>query len=297
MARPEESNVSENIKHGTMSALAIIPKSFDEARQMAAVYAKSSLLPQDLRGKEADVFVTIMAGQELGLPPMASLRGIHVVKGKPVLSADAMVAVALRSGQCEYFRCIDESNIVATYETKRVGSPKPQTMSWSIEDARAAGLAGGDNWKRYPRAMLKARCKAALARDVYPDVLAGVYDEDEAREFGDRPQASPAEYIDAEVVAERKHEPPAKAQPVDTTSEVDALVADVAAAQTIVALNALAPRANKLKKGSPDYTRVRTAWAARKAAIEQAERDRLAEDDGRMGDDSDDAIDAEGVES
>ena len=195
-------------------SMVIIPRTVDEVRTLAAMFAKSNLLPPDLRGKEADVFVSIMAGQELGLPPMAALRGVHVVKGKPVLSADTMVGIVLGSGLAEYFSCIEESATSVTYETKRKGSPHPQLCTWNMTDAQQAGLGGGDNWKKYPRAMLKARCKAMLARDVYPDVLAGCYDDDEAREFGTvtRPLANSAansatystasNVVDAEIVSE-----------------------------------------------------------------------------------------------
>ena len=191
-------------------ALAIVPRDITEFSSLADRFAKSTLIPSDLRAKPEDVFVTLLAGQELGLAPMASLRAIHVVKGKPILSADAMVAVVLGRGACEYFTCIEESDASVTYETKRTGAPHPQRSTWTMADAKRAKLDGGDNWTKYPRAMLKARCKAALARDVYPDVLAGCYEESEAAEFtreaasaprpAIQPQAKEPDAIDVEVV-------------------------------------------------------------------------------------------------
>lgn len=192
-------------------ALAIVPRTIDEVNSLSERFAKSALIPADLRAKPADVLVTLLAGQELGLAPMAALRSIHVIKGKPVLSADAMVGIVLASGAAEYFRATSRSATSVTYETKRRGCD-PVSLTWTIEDAERAGLSGGDNWKKYPRAMLSARCKAELARDVYPDVLAGVYEESEAAEFGgdighgiaianaDTRDATNADAIDAEVV-------------------------------------------------------------------------------------------------
>jgi RecT family len=161
---------------------ALVPTTIPETQDLAKRFAQSRLLPAELQGKEADVFVTILAGMELGLAPMASLRSIHIIKGKPVLSADGMVAVVQASGLCEYFIAIESSDKVATYETKRRGAPAPQRVSFSIEEAKLAGLAPGkpdSNWARFPAAMLRARAKAALARDAYPDAIAGVYTEDE----------------------------------------------------------------------------------------------------------------------
>jgi len=240
-------------------SLAIIPRTVDEVRSLAAMFSKSSLLPPDLRGKEADVFVSIMAGQELGLPPMAALRGVHVVKGKPVLAADSMVGVVLGSGLAEYFSCIDESATSVTYETKRKGSPHPQRCTWGLEDAKRAGL-DGENWRKYPRAMLKARCKAMLARDVYPDVLAGCYDEDEARDFGGpAPSAAPrtahppADVVDAEIVSEA---------PNPTLTAIDD-------APSVAELEALAPQLTKMPESIK--AEARTRYRARKQHLMQQE--------------------------
>ena len=41
----------------TQTTYALIPQSFDEGQDMARNYAESNLLPIELRGKEADVFV------------------------------------------------------------------------------------------------------------------------------------------------------------------------------------------------------------------------------------------------
>lgn len=249
-------------------SLAIVPRTVDEVRTLAAQFAKSALLPPDLRGKEADVFVTILAGQELGLPPMAALRGIHVVKGKPVLSADSMVGVALRSGLAEYFSCVEENATSVTYETKRRGSPHPQRCTWTMDDARQAQL-GGDNWKRYPRAMLKARCKAALARDVYPDVLAGCYDDDEARDFAPAasvvPLRAPVDAVDAEIVSETRTEPAGELSPVDMIDR----------AETEAALVALAPQLARLRGAARDEARA--AYKARMAQLRAGSTPAVAE--------------------
>ena len=156
---------------------------FEKAEQIAARLAKSTLLPSAVRGKPADLAVIMITGYELGLSPMQALRGLHVVEGRPILSADLIVGLVKKHPACKYFRLIESTDERATYETHREGEPEPTRITWTIQQAAKAGLTGRQNWKAHPAAMLRARASAALARAVYPDVAMGIYDQDEALDF------------------------------------------------------------------------------------------------------------------
>ena len=56
-------------------------------------------------------------------------------------------------------------------------------ITWTIEQARSAGLAAKDNWKNYPRAMLRARCIAEGVRAVYPAAIGGLLVAEEASDL------------------------------------------------------------------------------------------------------------------
>lgn len=154
------------------------PGNLQEAEHLSQVLAKSALLPDALRNKPGDVLVLLITGAELGLSAMQAIRGLYVVKGKAVMSADMTVALVKKHAECVKFRLVETTDAKATYETERKGEGKT-VMSFTIEQAAKAGLTGGDNWRKYPAAMLRARCAAALARAVYPDLTLGVYDPDE----------------------------------------------------------------------------------------------------------------------
>ena len=127
-------------------------------------------------------YAIILAGAELGFPPLVSLRSLHIVQGKPVLSAEAMVALVKKSPACMYFHLGESSSEKAVYETLRKGEPASTRLSFSILQAKAAGLLQKTSWRLYPDAMLRARCASQLARAVYPDVVGGIYHEDELDE-------------------------------------------------------------------------------------------------------------------
>lgn len=229
------------------------PQSIEEADKLSKLLAGSALLPDALRGKPGDVLVALITGRELGLSPMQSIRGMHVIKGKAVMSADLMVALVQKHRDtCEWFRMVESTDTKAVYETKRHGHPEPVRLTWTLEQAKNAGLLTNDNWKKHPAAMLRARCSSALARAVYPDLMMGVYDPDEAQEFapapprtvgnGRTPQAAvprPASesVLEAEVVAEPHDEATGE---VGGPSLCDQIAAQLHEANTAEALRQIA---------------------------------------------------------
>lgn len=232
----------------TNTSLAVVPKTIDEVNDLAERFSKSSLLPKSMQGKAADVLVTIMAGAEMGLSPMASLRAIHVIEGRPVLSADGMAALVLGSGRAKYLTRVEESDTSVTYETCRVGTETPRRCTWTIEMSKRAGLHLKDNWRAHPRAMLAARAKAELARDVYPDVLMGCYTMDEIE------ASAPATVHQIDVV---------DAEIVDLAAEaIDA----INKAESVEAVRALSKGLSKLSE--PARSQAKEAYKARLAFLE-----------------------------
>lgn len=128
-------------------------------------------------------FAVLLKGHELGFTPMASAGSIAIIKGKVSLSADATVALCKRSPACLYLRLVESTEEIATYETQRHGDPSPTSLSYTIAQAKTAGLTGSQTWRGHAHAMLRARCGAAIARAVYPDLVAGIYDPDEVAEI------------------------------------------------------------------------------------------------------------------
>lgn len=229
----------------------LTPKTLAEAKELSAMLAGARTIPEALQKSPADVLAIVMAGAELGLAPMQAIRALVLIKGKPTLSADAMGAlVKSRRDVCQYLVVKHSDGQRATYETQRIGDPSPTVMGFGIEEARAAGL-NGDNWKRFPAAMLRARALSAICRAVYPDLLLGVYDPDELAEAPrdvTPPRPTPPNVVDSTAVIE--------------SSERAVLEAAVAAANNEAELTALVERITRL--GAADKAKVRAAWGARR---------------------------------
>ncbi len=123
-------------------------------------------------------FTIVAAGRGYKLSAVQSLQDTHLIEGKMSMSAVLMRGLCLDSSVCEYFRPLNITNEGATVEAKRVGDP-PFSYSFTMDQARAAGLAGRGNWKKYPDAMCLARATAFVARAIFADVVHGCYDPDE----------------------------------------------------------------------------------------------------------------------
>jgi len=159
----------------TNQAMALVPSSLDGAYQLAAWLSNAQLLPPALRGKQADLFTMILAGMELGLPPMAALRGMYIVNGKPALEAKTKAAICLQRGAALYFKRTEYTPEATTWETFRRGQTEPVPMRFTRKEAEAAGLTRKDGpWQQYPQRMISWRALGWLCDDVYPDIVLGV---------------------------------------------------------------------------------------------------------------------------
>jgi hypothetical protein len=186
-----------------LSAIEAQAQALDVALRAAkALKDARGLLPESLRS-EGEIVAVLLAGQELGLPPMAALRGLQVVRGKVIISYDTMVALLRRAG----YR-VEWLESTATRAVLRLRAPdsSEHVETWDEQRARKAGLWGGKGpWSSYPETMLRARCVSSAARAFAGEVLAGVYVE----EAGER------EEIAARVVERPVHREPERPSTID----------------------------------------------------------------------------------
>ncbi len=162
-----------------MSAIVLKADALDIAGELPQLFRLAEalkmaggFLPRHIRN-EGEVVAVVLAGRELGLAPMVSLRSIYLVEGKVTLAADVQLALMMRTG-ATYQWLSDGRNGTAQLKLQRPGQPA-HIQTFTIEDARQAGLTGKDVWKKYPAAMLRARCVSGAGKAAFPDVLAGVY--------------------------------------------------------------------------------------------------------------------------
>lgn len=154
-----------------------IIRSFDDAERAARAMAASGFFPDSKQAAQA--IVKILAGQELGFGPFASMTGVSIIQGKPTIGANLMAAAVKRTGKYNY-RLTEMTDTVCEIAFFENGKETGRSR-FTIDDAKKANLTGKDNWTKYPRNMLFARALSNGQRWYAPDVFNGalVYTPDE----------------------------------------------------------------------------------------------------------------------
>lgn len=146
--------------------------------EAAKRYVDSGLLPSGI--KTPQQALTIMqAGREIGVPPTYALRNIHVISGKPTVSAELLMALVRRTYGQAAIRVASATNEGCTVEYREQGWDGVSSLTFTIEDAKRAKLDGKDTWKAYPRAMLRSRAVSEVVRTAFPECIAGLYTPEE----------------------------------------------------------------------------------------------------------------------
>ena len=103
-------------------------------------------------------------------------RDYHIISGKPTLKSEIMLArFQAAGGKVEWHEYTQES-VSGTFTHPQAGSLK---VTWTIQDAKRAGLLSNPTWQKYPRQMLRNRVTSEGIRSTYPGVLSGCYTPEE----------------------------------------------------------------------------------------------------------------------
>ncbi|MFU0530308.1 hypothetical protein ACMZ7I_07130 [Gardnerella vaginalis] len=196
-----------------------------EQKDIANLYAESTLVPEAFRNKPADIFVAVTLGQSVGISPIQSLSEINVIKGKPTMSASLIAAQVRKAGhklRIEVNETPGKESATCTI-IRRDDPDHPFVSKRDRAWAQRMGLLNNSNYIKQPATMLKKRAITDCARDACSEALCGIdYTPDEMSDLDDveakveepveptnpaEPKQN-AEIIEAEVVNEPQSQPP-----------------------------------------------------------------------------------------
>lgn len=136
----------------------------NEITTMGKLFAESGMF-QDIKSV-AQAVVKIQAGQEIGIPPFASMTGIHIIAGKPCVGAGLIASRVKASGKYDY-KVLEQSDKLCSIEFFQNGE-SIGVSTFTYEDGKKAGTK---NLDKFPRNMLFARSMSNGVKWFCPDVF------------------------------------------------------------------------------------------------------------------------------
>lgn len=143
-----------------------------DLRQTAQLLAMSGYFEAKGNGEQAvaQLATKILAGREMGFGPFASVNGIHLIQGKPTVSANLMAAAVKSSGRYDYrVRQMDDDAVAI--EFFQVAGGKLESIGVSTFTKADAQKAGTQNLQKFARNMMFARAMSNGVRWYCPDVF------------------------------------------------------------------------------------------------------------------------------
>jgi len=197
---------------------------------------------------KGDVALIAFRGFELGIGMMHALDSLYVVNGRVSMSAELMRERAINAGY--RIRIVSEDADHCTISIHHITEPDDgHEETFLMSEAKNAGLAGKDNWKNWPKAMMRARATASAVRWFAPQALAGCVERGEAEDI-------PEAFTEPRVLsADEAQDAEQRGQDfVEAHTTLDANVAKAITDEItqIVAGAALSPKV--MKKAVKDWT-------------------------------------------
>ena len=149
----------------------------DQKLHYATILADSTIIPDDYRKRPANILIACSKGAALGLSPEDSLYAIHVIKGRPSLSAEAMRARVQAMG---HKLTIESSVTSATVTLERTDGHPGGSKTYTTEMAHQAGLdkpsktGVPSKWTLDPEPMCIARASSRVLKAHAADLVSGI---------------------------------------------------------------------------------------------------------------------------
>ncbi len=159
---------------------------FTEIRGMAQSAHKSGLFP-GVRNEEQAYTLMMLAHAE-GTHPMQAMLRYDIIEGKPAKKTNAMLADFQSAGG--KIKWLERSDKACAAEFHSPHLIEPVIIQWTIDMAKAAGLAHKNNWKSYPRQMLSARVVSEGVQLAMAEVRS-LYTPEEVQDFDAKPAYIP----------------------------------------------------------------------------------------------------------
>ena len=196
---------------------------FDLACRMAKAFSESTIVPKAYQGNISNCLIALEMAGRIGTSPMMVMQNLYIVNGTPSWSSQFIVAMINNSKKYKtelQFELTGEGDSLACtaytfdYEGRKVSGP---TITMEMAKAEGWVQKNGSKWKTMPEVMIRYRAASFFGRINCPDMIMGIYTEDEVQAM------TPIQVVDAiEMTIDDEIKEKANAIVIGDTADVPA---------------------------------------------------------------------------
>jgi hypothetical protein len=163
-------------------------------RRQAADFSKSDLVPEQYRGKPANVIIAMEIADRIGASYLAVMQNLYIVQGKPSFSAQFLIGTVNSSGRFTPMRFEilgGEDPFADSYRVRAVSTDlksgdelKGTWIDWKLVRGEKWDQKTGSKWKTMPAQMFLYRAATYWTRVFAPEVSLGMQTTEELRDIG-----------------------------------------------------------------------------------------------------------------
>lgn len=165
--------------------------SFALLRNMANVFASSTIVPVVYRGNAGNALIACHMAERLRIDPLTVMQNLHPINGRPSWSSQFLIAMWNSCGRFspmrfefdgtgDDFGCRAKSIELETGE-KLIGTK----ITWKMVKAEGWSSRSGSKWATMPEQMFQYRAAAFLVRTYAPELTLGLHSAEECDELPD----------------------------------------------------------------------------------------------------------------
>lgn len=162
-------------------------KSFEMALRMSDCLSKSTVVPKDYQGNTGNCMIAIEMAARINTSPMMVMQNLYVVNGRPAWSAQWIIAMINSSRryktelQFEFGHEATDGGLscyawAEDWNGHKVSGPK---ITMNMANSEGWVNKNGSKWKTMPDVMIQYRAASFFGRMNCPDMIMGIYSQDE----------------------------------------------------------------------------------------------------------------------
>lgn len=156
-------------------------KLLNQISKLSNIYANSSMVPDNYKGKPDNCFVALELASRMDVSPVLVMQNLYIVQGKPSWAGQACKALIDGSGKfsdSEYIMTGSTADgtrgcYLQAVNTRTGKVVRGTEITLKMAQDEGWSTKSGSKWKTMPEQMLKYRAAAFFARTECPEVLMG----------------------------------------------------------------------------------------------------------------------------